>query len=321
MVRLYIIRHADPDYDTDRENGGSLTDHGRLEAMALGKFLKEQKLTHAYSSPMGRARLTAELALRDELPEILADLKVENWTKELSSWRQVSSIAGNEPASALVSADDRVGEGNTTVTTKKKSRAVWDIPASVIRSQLNECISGEYKGSSPKGWQQRCLDHSQYKDSFDSLCKESDLFLARHGIIREGQRYSMDTSKYDTKSRREMRIAVFCHGGFGLTWLSHLLGIPLPLFHSSFYLPPSSVSTVVFDEHNNYPDIHSMAAFDNNYDPVSHYSQPKRNDFVWMTPRSLCVGGTNHLSMAGLETKVSSYEANNTPSGLKTNFW
>ena len=84
--------------------------------------------------------------------------------------------------------------------------------ASVIRSQLNECISGEYKGSCPKGWQQRCLDHSQYKDSFDSLCKESDLFLARHGIIREGQRYSMETSKYDTKSRREMRIAVFCHG-------------------------------------------------------------------------------------------------------------
>ena len=130
MVRLYIIRHADPDYDTDRENGGSLTDHGRLEAVALGKFLKEQKITHAYSSPMGRARLTAELALRDELPEILADLKVENWTKELSSWRQVSSIAGNEPASALVSADDRVGEGSSTVTTKKKkkSRAVWDIP-------------------------------------------------------------------------------------------------------------------------------------------------------------------------------------------------
>lgn len=110
-------------------------------------------------------------------------------------------------------------------------------------------------------------------------------------------------------------------GGFGLTWLSHLLGIPLPLFHSSFYLPPSSVSTVVFDEHNNYPDIHSMAAYDNNYDLVSHDSQPKRNDFVWMTPRSLCVGGTNHLSMADLETKVSSYEANNTPSGIKTNFW
>mmetsp|Transcript_2464 Transcript_2464/g.2703 ORF Transcript_2464/g.2703 Transcript_2464/m.2703 type:complete len:80 (+) Transcript_2464:42-281(+) len=47
MVRLYIVRHGDPDYDTDRENGGSLTDHGRKEAEALVHFFcGENEPTH-----------------------------------------------------------------------------------------------------------------------------------------------------------------------------------------------------------------------------------------------------------------------------------
>jgi broad specificity phosphatase PhoE len=39
MVRLYIIRHADPDYDTDKGQGGSLTENGKIEARALGSYL------------------------------------------------------------------------------------------------------------------------------------------------------------------------------------------------------------------------------------------------------------------------------------------
>ena len=66
MVRLYIIRHGDPDYDTNKENGGTLTQHGRKEAEALAPFLSQRaKITHAYSSPMYRARLTAQLGLRE----------------------------------------------------------------------------------------------------------------------------------------------------------------------------------------------------------------------------------------------------------------
>ena len=45
MVRLYIIRHGDPDYLTDRANGGSLTDHGKAEAKALAQFLAEEGIT------------------------------------------------------------------------------------------------------------------------------------------------------------------------------------------------------------------------------------------------------------------------------------
>lgn len=225
MVRLYIIRHADPDYDIDRANGGSLTDHGKLEAKALGKYLKSQGLTHAYSSPMGRARLTAELALKHHLPDLWDNIGVEEWTKELTSWRQTSSIAGNVVASKD---DTKVGEGDGMTLNSsqskvlKKPRAIWDLPASVARTQLSSCIEGsnsrrEYR--CPTGWRHTCLDHAYHSEAFDKLCRDSDEFLAKHGIFCHGQRYCVYNNEKNDNSTsslemRNARIAVFCHGEY-----------------------------------------------------------------------------------------------------------
>ncbi len=52
---FYIIRHGHPDYGTD-----SLTERGRLQALAVGKRLSNVGITHIYSSPQGRARQTAQ---------------------------------------------------------------------------------------------------------------------------------------------------------------------------------------------------------------------------------------------------------------------
>ncbi|MCH8528662.1 MAG: hypothetical protein LAT79_16150 [Kiritimatiellae bacterium] len=43
-------------------------------------------------------------------------------------------------------------------------------------------------------------------------------------------------------------MALFCHGGFGLAWLAHLLAIPTEVLWSSFFLQTSSVTTVLFEE-------------------------------------------------------------------------
>ena len=56
---LYIIRHGDPDYSTD-----TLTEKGVLQAEAVGKRLAATGIDKIYSSPMGRARLTAEPTCR-----------------------------------------------------------------------------------------------------------------------------------------------------------------------------------------------------------------------------------------------------------------
>ena len=52
---LYIIRHADPIYDPD-----SLTDLGHRQAEALSKRLSVNGIDKAFSSPNGRAQMTAK---------------------------------------------------------------------------------------------------------------------------------------------------------------------------------------------------------------------------------------------------------------------
>lgn len=94
-------------------------------------------------------------------------------------------------------------------------------------------------------------------------------------------------------------IAVFCHGGFGLTWLAILLGLPVVQVWSSFYLAPSSITTILMDERS----------------------------LEYAVPRALAVSDTSHLYKAGLTTKVSKYEKPNIftneprPSGIKSNYF
>jgi len=71
---LYIIRHGDPDYATD-----SLTPKGILQAEAVGKRLYASGIQRIFSSPMGRARQTAQPACR----LLGLSYTVEEWTHEI----------------------------------------------------------------------------------------------------------------------------------------------------------------------------------------------------------------------------------------------
>ncbi|MBQ8850213.1 MAG: histidine phosphatase family protein [Clostridia bacterium] len=71
---LYIIRHGDPDYTTD-----TLTERGQRQAEAVALRLRDSKIDKIYSSPLGRARQTAE-----PLARLLGlDVTVEEWSREL----------------------------------------------------------------------------------------------------------------------------------------------------------------------------------------------------------------------------------------------
>lgn len=71
---LYIVRHGEPDYATD-----TLTERGWLQAEAVGKRIAASGINKIFSSPMGRARQTAEPACR------LLNLpcQIEEWTREI----------------------------------------------------------------------------------------------------------------------------------------------------------------------------------------------------------------------------------------------
>jgi broad specificity phosphatase PhoE len=99
--------------------------------------------------------------------------------------------------------------------------------------------------------------------------------LERHGYVREDGCYRIQSPNRET-------IAVFCHLGFGLTWLSHLLELPFPLVWSAFWLPPSSVTTILFEERSE----------------------------QWAIPRCTGLGSVSHLHKVGLPVSQMGLMAN-----------
>lgn len=71
---LYIVRHGDPDYTTD-----TLTPRGCQQAEAVGKRIHASGIQRIFSSPMGRARQTAEPACR----LLGLPMEIEEWTREI----------------------------------------------------------------------------------------------------------------------------------------------------------------------------------------------------------------------------------------------
>lgn len=89
---LYIVRHGDPDYVTD-----TLTERGILQAEAVGKRIAASKIDRIFSSPMGRARQTAEPACR----LLGLESKIEEWTHEIGDER-LTPFPDGKPKSITV---------------------------------------------------------------------------------------------------------------------------------------------------------------------------------------------------------------------------
>ncbi len=232
-MRLYIIRHADPDYPNN-----TITAAGHLEAKALSVRMQKLGLDHIYSSPLGRAvdtmRYTADTLGKTHT--------IEPWTAEL---------------------------GDCTVEIDPWGKlCVWDVPGEHVR-EIAPYVTHD-------NWHEHQHFANPFvKTTFDRVRAESDAFLARHGYQRDGGRYRI------MKGNRD-KVAVFCHGGFGLFWLAHLLEIPLPLACSGFHLSPSSVTTILFDERTT----------------------------KWAVPRCIGVGDVSHLYAAGLPVQPAGIKAN-----------
>lgn len=191
-MKLYLIRHADPDYPNN-----TITAAGHLEAQALAKKLEKDGIDRIYSSPLHRAVHTMQYTAE----RLGIEPIIEPWTSELN-W------AGT----------DFNGE----------KIAAWNIPGETVRAAQPYPDHEVWPKVAP---------YQHFVSHYDKLKADSDEFLQRHGYEREAGKYRI------RKPHRET-IAVFCHLGFGLTWLSHLLELPYPLVWSGFWLPPSSVTTI-----------------------------------------------------------------------------
>lgn len=223
-MRLFIIRHADPD-----DNYESISAGGHLQAKATAEALSKINMDAIYCSPMKRALDTMQYAASK------LNLKplIENWMKELEWWIDY------EPWG---------------------KRSAWNLPGEVIRLK--------------KPSYDTCLDHpvtQSMREEFEALKKASDSFLEKLGFKRVDGRYRIINQSNE-------KIAIFTHGGLGMTWLSHLLDLPPTLFWSGFWLDPCSITTVHFENRSK----------------------------GWAVPRCLCINDTSHLREAGLRHQASS---------------
>ena len=196
-MRLYIIRHGDPDYAND-----SLTPTGRVEAAALGEYLAEMGLDRLFSSPLGRARQTAEYVSNATGREI----STLEWTREL-------------PYLPLID-DDHI--------------SYLDLHGHLVRQENYQANPADWKAI-PE------LQDVPLDEILLPIIAESDRFLASLGYERKNGVYSIHHPN-------EQKVAVVCHQGFGLLWLSHLLAIPAPLMWAGFFLHTTSITTLLFDE-------------------------------------------------------------------------
>lgn len=203
---------------------------------------------------MGRARDTAAaiaVAAASPPPGVTPRTltpTVEGWTRELSHWPRLGEglAAGGDGAAAGAAVDG--GRGDGAARPGEGGLALWDVSPELVRDAeaggevsarlmraaraVNTEVAtgdggGGGGGDGSGGW--------------DTLVASSDAFLARHGYERVDGRYRVT-------ARNTAVVAVVCHGGFGLTWLAHLLGLDPPAVWASFWMAPSSVTTVLFDE-------------------------------------------------------------------------
>lgn len=148
-MRLYLIRHADPDYD-----GHTLTPAGHQEAIALAKRLAAHKLNAIFASPMPRAYMTAQYtADLLKLP-----VTIEPWAIEVQGWSYAPIVEDGEAI------------------------PVWDIPGEILRANPAFFDIERWCYTPP-------LDSPHIREDYAALSRAIDELIGRYGYQREGSRY------------------------------------------------------------------------------------------------------------------------------------
>lgn len=100
-MKIYIIRHGDPDYSID-----SLTEKGWREAELLSRRIQKLPIDDFYCSPLGRAKDT----LKPTIEKVGKEFEILPWLREF--------------------------EGRREAATPGKTRVSWDIPPSLWCNEM-----------------------------------------------------------------------------------------------------------------------------------------------------------------------------------------
>lgn len=106
---LYIIRHGEPGHD------GALTELGQKQAEAVGERMEQCGIDKIFSSPLLRAKQTAEPACRRlDLP-----MHIEDWAAEIGDGRLTVLPDGTKKSVSLIQNTSFLTNGNADLPFSK----------------------------------------------------------------------------------------------------------------------------------------------------------------------------------------------------------
>lgn len=156
-MKIVLIRHGDP----DRVNN-TLTPHGFKEAEALAEAYKDFVFDQAYSSPLNRARYTADIFMKYHRDKTYV---IKEWLKEIS----------------------------TPIRVPYESEEVipWDfLPVEFVKHEPFFAGDGYFSSE----W----LRSGAVEKLYDEAAVGLDEILASNGYIRDGRLYRVELSNTKT---------------------------------------------------------------------------------------------------------------------------
>lgn len=157
-MKILIIRHGDPDYSVD-----GLTPKGQREAQLLSeRLLRDEKITAAYCSTMGRAKLTA----KPTLEKMGLTCEYHDWLREFTYPLVKLPYLENDAI-------------------------CWDL--------LPEFMDRHPRLYDRCGWLEvDFIKNSDVPAAYKNVCDEFDRVLAKHGYVRDGLKYRVEKPNHDT---------------------------------------------------------------------------------------------------------------------------
>ena len=212
---LFYVRHGDPIYDPD-----SLTPLGERQAEAVGKLLRSLRIDEVYASTSERAKLTAK-----PLCEIAKkELTLLDFANEGYAWRDLTCFS-------------KARNGNTWLFFAPEMKEIFHTPEMIALGQK------WYEHPALKTDE---LKNKDYGAGIARIQAGSDELLESLGYKRVAD------GKYEVVSHSDKRVAFFAHQGFGLAFLSCVIGIPYPMFCSHFDICTSGVTVIEFNDEGGY---------------------------------------------------------------------
>lgn len=219
-MHLIFVRHGDPDYKND-----SLTQKGILEAELLEERVREWKIDKAYCSPMGRAKLTSEIALKNK-----------NITPEIKPWLREFNYPIDDPDS--------------------KNKMAWD--------WLPRVYMGQEKYFDRKDWyNSAAMKSGDIGGHYKEVCSGVDEILREYGYSRKSEddflytcrpHLTAEEAAIDTHLDQEQKdldpknIVFFCHLGVMFAIISHFTGVSPVQLWQGFFVAPTSVTVLGAEE-------------------------------------------------------------------------